>query len=171
MRIRRHDTPNHGVDSDRVGLAPVEVALALPLLAAMWMILHTACDVGVARSESTIAARFDAWQKVGAPASHQPLTVGGQSVSQILVPGSTHAANGGLRIGHATRTATSHLPRLLDNTVATGQHSVFDGCWDYRTLPFEKSAREHPSLRVTRRIRAFMRAGFALGVFRVLAGF
>ncbi|MDA1018110.1 MAG: hypothetical protein O3A00_27095, partial [Planctomycetota bacterium] len=84
MRVHPQSTLNRRPAARRAGLAQVELALALPLLAAMWMILHTACDVGVARSETTIAARHDAWRKIGGPVSNKTLAAGGQSVDQIL---------------------------------------------------------------------------------------
>jgi hypothetical protein len=119
--MRQRQTMN-GSFGTRRGLATLELALALPVLAVMAAVLFVAARAGLARLEATLDARQKAWkQRHGAPP-------GG---SLAIRPGPEELVKG--EASHPIK-----RPAILGAIVpheAQAQHSVLAGSLDYHSIP------------------------------------
>lgn len=157
--------------SSQLGLAPLELMLALPILLVMLSLIFGACSVSTARMNVTLAARNFAFQKRHTPWKHGagPLAVREVArVSKILGPRPIMPANSGLVSGAATGTPTGLFGPLRQlKQSADCERFILGGGWDYEEIQFKK----HRSLTLTEKSMIFGLADGELDAFKRLGSF
>lgn len=151
----------------RRGIAQLELAIFLPLYAAMIAMLCTVFSFARTRNDVTLAARQEAWQqRYAARRNLQPIkTATKESATVGIILNKDRSPRSGRITGMQTRQATLWLKTLNLLTDMRQHHSVLADTWDHRTLKFESRA-SHGGLTMDRRSNAFG-TGIA-GAFRGL---
>ncbi|MDZ4851938.1 MAG: TadE family protein [Pirellulaceae bacterium] len=162
-RRRRH--------SLRRGIAPLELALALPILMVMMSIIFGVCSVTETRMMTTTAARNNAFEKRHKPWEHDAQTLElseVQKVEKILGPSPVMPAKGGLVSGIAASAPTGMFGPLSKLTLATqSERFVLGGGWDYQEIEFKK----HSPLILTDKAKYFGMKASEINAFKGLGSF
>ncbi len=160
-------TSGHG---SRRGTVQMELALFLPLYAAMLLILATIFSFAQTRSKVSIETRHAAWMK-----RHE---IADETEELAEISGEAHEAgrilNGeisptlGVVSSTTSKNATIYLKTFHTATEIQMEHVLFTDPWDHRVIKFEDK-NEHPRLMLDQRVLAFGRPD--LGAFGQLASF
>jgi len=157
----------------RKGIAPLELALALPILMVMLSIIFGVCSVTQSRMEVTISARDDAFKKRHQPWEHGAETFDVpyvQKVDAILRQDRKMPSSSGLVSGVGASVPQGlfgPLKILEQQLTATAELSVFGGGWDHQEIEFKK----HNALTLTEKAKCFGVTASELDAFKKLGGF
>ncbi len=139
----------------RKGLAPLELALALPILMVMLSLIFGVCTVTTTRMNVTLAARNFTFEKRHTPWKHNAQTLKldhVQKVSRILGPRPLMPANSGLVSGAAQGAPIGLFGPLRKLALTTNcERFVLGGGWDYQEIEFKK----HKQLTLTDKSKYF----------------
>ena len=155
----------------RRGIAPLELALALPILMVMMSIIFGVCSVTETRMMTTTAARNNAFEKRHKPWEHAAQTLElseVQKVAKILGPSPVMPAKGGLVSGTAASVPTGMFGPLSKLTLSTqSERFVLGGGWDYQEIKFTK----HNALTLTDKAKYFGMSSSEINAFKGLGSF
>lgn len=161
----------HRSTTVRKGLAPLELALALPILMVMMSLIFGVCSATHARMNATQAARNAAFAKRHTPWKHdaQTLTLPDlQKVSRILGPSPIMPAGGGMVSGEGADVPTHMFGPLSDVLLSTScERFVLGGGWDFQEVEFKK----HKALILTDKAKYFGVRSNDIDAFKSLGGF
>lgn len=132
-------------DSHRKGMAPLELALALPILMVMLSMIFGVCNVTETRMMTTTAARNHAFAKRHQPWLHAQESIDLRDVGKVdrmLGPSPVMPARGGLVTGSAKGVATKMFGPLSDFVwQAESKRFVLGGGWDYQEINFAEHSK------------------------------
>ena len=140
--------PTHAARNPRRGLATLEAALCLPVLAGLMAIIFTLASAGLTKSEASIQARYDAWtrREDRRADARLPVTGSGGDVGRILgftslgqIPPSTGTLppDAGLIVEQTRKSVPTAYPGYRNwNLTAVETHRVLAGTWDFREVTF-----------------------------------
>lgn len=137
----------------RKGAAQVELAVFLPLYAAVLMLLPTLSNFVRTHQSVVITARHQAWMKQSRFGDETETLAGNES--NIALPGrillGEQEPSAGLISGRDESQATVYLKALDVAVDARSEHFAFTDPWDFRMLEF-KDAGSHPRLTMGERV-------------------
>jgi len=155
----------------RRGIAPLELALALPILMVMLSIIFGVCSVTETRMMTTTAARNNAFEKRHKPWEHDAQTLElseVQKVAKILGPSPRMPAKGGLVSGNAASAPTGMFGPLSEiKRDPQSERFVLGGGWDYQEIEFKK----HNALTLTEKAKYFGLSSSKINAFKGLGSF
>jgi len=167
-----HNPRYHG--SVRAALAPIELLMALPLLAILLLITLTIASGGLAMLGTQLAARNQASSHPGKNGAQRvPETTSALEKARKLTR-PFHVATrdivppSGQVVGHATTQLDFGFAPLLDHLPAVERsHTELTGTWDYHALEFAAED-QHLPLCLEPRLTAFCPKGFQVSIFQQL---
>ncbi len=151
----------------RRGTVQLELAMFLPLYAALLLALLTLCSFSRTRQRVVVEARHAAWEQrglTGAQTQQLETNAGAVQIGRILQNSQSPAA--GLVSGQSTGNGRLFLKTLQAATGTHSRHFVLTDPWDSRVLTFP-GQRQHPALSLDARQGIF--GGLDPGAFRDLA--
>jgi hypothetical protein len=158
----------------RQGMAPIELLMGLPLLAALFVVLLVVASAALVAFGTVIEARKDAWNVL----HHVERTVQtDRELDLSLSPGmvdklkrihladqSLHVVAGGVRgqaqdrLQDRLKTDSSSLASSMTETLSPIErsHDLFTGTWDAATITFPDKSKDHPRLALDKRLKNFL---------------
>jgi uncharacterized protein YukE len=154
-RLRRHhqDSPR----KLRRGTTQMELALFMPLYAAMIMLLFTVFSFARTRSFVAIESRHQAWLervRTGRETERLDFSEAGKARSVGRILNGSHDPAMGLVMAEVEEQAGIYLKSLNLDSALHQEHFVLTDPWDYQSLPFAGSG-QHPGLQLDRRALVF----------------
>ncbi|MBL8817755.1 MAG: hypothetical protein JNL58_17145 [Planctomyces sp.] len=158
-------TKEHGF---RRGTVQMELALFLPLYAAMLLILATIFSFAQTRSTVSIETRHAAWMKRHqiADETKELSEISGEAQEAGRILNGEVSPTLGLVSSTMSKNATIYLKTFHAATKIQMEHVLFTDPWDHRVIKFE-DREEHPRLMLDQRVLAFGQPD--LGAFGKLA--
>jgi hypothetical protein len=140
----------------RRGIVSVELAMFLPLYAALLTVLMTLSSVLVTRQQTTVKARHLAWvqqPRTGPQTAILDATSSAASGIGRILQGSQNPAAGLISADHEQQ-ANIFTSTLNQLTTAHRTHYTLTDPWDHRVLRFE-DRQQHPGLTLAQRSGTF----------------
>lgn len=142
----------------RRGTVQMELALFLPLYAAMLLILATIFSFAQTRSKVSIETRHAAWMKrhQTADETDELAEISGEAQEAGRILNGEVSPSRGLVSAATSKNATIYLKTFHAATEIQMEHVLFTDPWDHRVIKFEDK-NEHPRLMLDQRVLAFGR--------------
>ncbi len=158
--------------NNRRGMAPLELALALPILVALLSIIFGICSISQTRMIVTVEARNQAFAKRHEPWKHQAESLNLTNVDKvntILGPNPEKMqADAGLVSGESAASPQGLFGPIKSLSLSTNcQRFVFAGRWDHKEIDFKK----HAALTLTDKAEYFGLSSSNLQSFKRIASF
>lgn len=155
MMNNRHYGPSR--NSSRRGAAPIELVFCLPFLVGALAVIFTLSSAGLAKSQSVISARHNAWRERNTTwqdsptvSQHATETGSADALGMILSVEPGYGPRDGLLEGYDKRNvAVAHPGYESQNLTTDTSHFVLAGAWDFRRIPSTDRGRLVPSTNFT----------------------